>query len=161
MDEMVNLHVPERKLRQISAALPFCNSRSATTTWSTVDVFDDYEYNVLLADCIAAKTLLSEVAVAACSYCNLLEEAIDHVKGGGNDDDNNGSTARQQKRSIRLVGMIDVTLSLYSFVTRVALLCIESKLLRTTDLSIQGTSARCRAVPHVFVDLHHIPSYEC
>jgi Domain of unknown function (DUF4209) len=127
--ELMDLHVPVGKLRQVSANLPFFTSRNTKSQWTTADVYDDYECNVALANCIAAKTLLSDIGVAICSYCELLEEVVDHLKCS------DSATTRQQRRSIRLVSMVDVTLSLYSFVTRVALLWIESKLLGTTDLS--------------------------
>ena len=106
-------------LRQSISRLPFTLTSG---DWTCEDVFDEYESNVILSNCTAVRMLLCEVAVAAESYCKMLEDAMKDLAG-------NRVSTRRQRRSIRLVSMVDITLILYTFVARVALLDIESKFL--------------------------------
>lgn len=122
-DDATLLQVSTKLLRQSMARLPLGTTNGE---WTCDDVFDEYESNVMLSDCTAARMLLSEIAVAAESYCQLLDEAMKDVA-------EDRVSSRRRRRSIRLVSMVDITVSLYTFVVRVALLDIESKLLVDTN----------------------------
>ena len=116
------LQVSTSTLRQSMARLRF---GTTSGEWTCDNVFDEYESNVILSDCTAARMLLSEIAVAAASYRQVLDEAVKDIAG-------DLVSSRRRRRSIRLVIMVNMTLSLYTFVVRVALLDIESKLLADT-----------------------------
>ena len=128
LDDDTLLQVSTVILRQSISRLPF---GSTSVDWTCDDVFEEYESNIILSNCSAARMLLCELTVATESYCRMLE-------GARKDFAEDRVRSRRQRRSMRLVSMVDITLILYTFVARVALLDIESKFLVETSSIAPG-----------------------
>lgn len=124
-DALMQLCISTDRLRKSVVRLPLALSHNE---WTIDNIFEEYESNVGLADCIAASILLSDVADATASYVALLEGALEDLKG-------DSLSSRQHRRAMRICSMVDATMSLYSFVTRVALLFIEYKVLGKSRLA--------------------------
>jgi hypothetical protein len=138
-------------LRLSASVLPFvvCD----VDEWTSNQVFKEHESNVVLADCIAARALLTDIANATESYAILLEEA-------SVDLNSDNVSSRKRKRAKRILSMADGTLSLYSFTTHVALLFLHRKIIDATadsaamhdgqDVILVKAVERCRMCVSTF-----------
>lgn len=138
-DAVLHLQVPTERLVKAASQLAFADD-SRNDEWTSDDVFHEHESNVMLADCIASRALLSDIVDATGDYIVLLEEAmVDRTK--------DGLSSRQQKRAKRLCSMADATLSVYSFAAQVALLFLLQQQ-KSTD-AIKAVE-RCRMCVSTF-----------
>lgn len=111
-DAVLQLRVPCERLRQSIDKLQFIHLFERDS-WTATDVFDEYNSNMELADCIAARALLSDLEGAIEAYFALLGKAqldlqVENI------------SSRQRKRATRLCCMLEATISLYSFSLHVA-----------------------------------------
>jgi len=134
------LRVPTPFLRDFINRLAITNTNSEQNTWTSCDVFAEYDFNVALSNCAAARALLCETDKFTKSYTKLLRESLDELES------DNTIVTRQYRRTIRLVNMIEETLSLYSFSLYVALLFIQAKVNDGTDETVDVNDTLLQAV---------------
>jgi hypothetical protein len=147
-DAAFQLKVSLEHLRMSASALPFVESYA--DKWTSNRLFQEHESNVVLADCIAVKSLLTDIANATESYATSLEEGLVDLSS-------DNVSSRHRKRARRMLSMADVTLGLYSFTTQVALLFLRRKIMATTAAHDEKESIfvkaveRCRMCVSTFV----------
>lgn len=139
-EDILALRVPTHFLRDFINGLTIVKAKSEQNTWTTCDVFGEYDFNVALSDCAAARALLRETDDFTQSYTKLLRESLHEL------EIDNTIAIRQYRRAMRLVNVLEETLSLYSFSLYVALLFIKAKAEGGTDETIDVNDTLLQAV---------------
>jgi ElaB/YqjD/DUF883 family membrane-anchored ribosome-binding protein len=91
------------------------------TNWTPGDVFAEYENNVKLVDCGAARALLTDVERVLTSYSDSLESAIKELQ-------REASSSRHVRRAKTLCGLGRASSDLFAFTSMVGLLFVQATL---------------------------------
>jgi hypothetical protein len=112
-------------------------NETSTPAWGIEEFYSNHKTNIILADCKAAQSLLTEVSHAAKRYLESVEFSI----GGVTVELSSTKDRRTKKSSHRICGVASLVLNFYCTVTYVALIAIIDH----HDISIQSKHALGRA----------------
>lgn len=129
--------LPPDSVAQLSVPLSFLNERAESIVsgisvdptrsmvWTADDVLAENQTNQRLEPLGATRSLLLDIAAAASSFANSLEDALHFLSDTDRPNRSKNVSNRQRKKMRRVAGCGTFTLHVYTFATHVAILHLE------------------------------------
>ena len=99
-----------------------------SSQWTVDNAFRESSNNLIASECVAARLLLSEVAIAASSSLNYITTGLAELQCT-----DNPPSSRRRKQIYRICSVVQLTLDFYSFAAFCALLYVERRVLSSED----------------------------